>query len=262
MDKRNGSWRRSGKFDSEKLVRWALIAAVIGGGAYWYWSTPSDEARQRERECKNWGYSDSENLARCRDSQKEADAVIAPKLKQTALREVTGFNNQIAALAGNRTDVPESDYAPANIHDISKALGGIVPIMSGSGHVALEGRRFKLTGRIITETPDPNDDGRSGDDDSSDKTWQPQTYQLWGAMPKAKDVMPDIVTLDIESLNRAERQLIQKHCEMVSLTECHAIVWGHVGRVGQEDNSPLQYGGVIVDQVEIQPIDVKSYRVP
>lgn len=261
MDKRNRSQGRWVQLDSDRIVRWALITAVIGGGLYWYWSTPSDEARQRERECKSWGYSDSDSLTRCRDSQKEADAVIAPKFRQTALKEIAEFNSQITALSSNRTAASESKYAPGNIHDVSKALGWIVPITLGNGHVALEGERFKLTGRIITETPDPNEDS-GGDDDSSDRTWQPQTHQIWGAMPKAKDAMPDTVSIDIESLNRDERQFIEKHCEIISLTECNGTIWGHVGRISQADNSPLQYSGVIVDQVEIKPIDVRTYRVP
>jgi hypothetical protein len=245
----------------ERVVRWALIAAVLSGGAYWYWSTPSDEAHQRERECKNWGYADSKSLARCRDSQKEASAVIAPKFRQAALKEVSEFNTHIAALAASGTVASDSDYPLANIHDVSKALGGMIPLMLGKGRVALEGKRFKISGRIITETPDPNDDGGSSDDDRSEKSWQPQFYQLWGTLSKAKDVTPDTVNLDIESLNRGERRFIQKHCEMASLTECNATIWGHVGRISQNDNSLLQYGGVIVDQVEIQPINVGKYRV-
>ncbi len=250
------------KFSRDSVVTWIAALILVGGGAYWYWSTPSEEARHREQECRNWGYTDAESLARCRASEREATAVIEPKFRQAAMRAVSTFNKQVAGLATNKTVAQEADYTPASIRDVSKALGGIAAIILPKGHFPLEGRRFKVLGRIITETPDPSDSSGDTDSDNDPPAWQPRTYQLWGPFPKAKNAMPDTVQLDIESLNRSERQFIQNHCEMVSLTECNAVIWGHAGRISEGDNSGIQYRGLVVDQVEIQAIDVKSYKVP
>ena len=244
------------------VATWIAVALLVGGAGYWYWSTPSEEARHREQECRNWGYTDAESLARCRASEREASAVIEPKFRQAAMRAVSTFNKQVAALATNMTVAKEADYTLTSIRDVSRALGGMVAFIFPKDHFPLEGRRFKLAGRIITETPDPSDSSGDTDSDSDPPAWQPRTYELWGPFPKGKGVMADTVRLDIESLNRSERQFIQDHCEMVSLTECNAVVWGHAGRISEGDNSGIQYRGIVVDQVEFQAIDVKTYKVP
>ena len=116
----------------------------------------------------------------------------------------------------------------------------------------LEGQKYKLAGRIITNTPDPSDS------ENEYKTWEPQTFDLWAPMPKAKNVMADIVKLDIDSLNRDERAFIKDRCGIISYVRCDAVIFGHVGTVQEERDIGLRYRGMIVDEVIINPIDAKS----
>ena len=78
---------------------------------------------------------------------------------------------------------------------------------------------------------------------------------------KAKNAIPASIDLDIESLNRDERQLIQSHCEIVSFTECRVVVLGHIGRISERGDAYIEYRGIVVDQVDIRPIDPKTYRM-
>lgn len=254
MDKRENSFWRT------DAIYWVAVSALVASGGYWYWSSPSGDAKRREQVCKDWGFTDEGSLARCRESQEESDIIIGPKVRQAALKAVSAFDQQLGALTINKTIAKTENYKSANIGDISKTLGGIAPILLTNTHFPLEGARLKLVGRLITNTPDPNDEESAERDNAP--AWQPQTYQLWSGFSKAKNVMPIMIDLDIESLNRDERQFIRTHCEIVSLTQCNAIVWGHVGRISENENSGFQYRGIVVEQIDIRPIDPINYKLP
>jgi hypothetical protein len=235
----------------KQLIFPSAVSLLIFGGIVYLFSThKSDEELQRESVCKNWGYDDDQSLAKCRQSQAGVDAVIAPKFQRAKLKTITDFDQELASSAQNRIMANEVDYKTAGIGEIAKAVGGSMGF-GGKNDAGLEGQKFKLTGRIVTETPDQSDP-------DPDRTWEPQSYELWGSIPKAKNVMPDIVRLDIESLNRDERKFVQDHCEMVSFTRCDAVVLGHVGTVSEDKDIHLRYRGIIADEVVISPINVKD----
>jgi len=220
---------------------------LAGGLLYWFTSGPSQEERQRESVCKNWGYEDEKSLARCRKSQSDVDAVIAPNFRRARLKSIGDFNRELSGWSQNRTTTNEADYAPAELKEIAMAVGGVFG-SSRKNETALEGQKFKIAGRIVTQTPDQSDHGPF-------KTWEPQSYELWGPMPKAKNVMPEIVRLDIESLNRDGRQFIQNHCEIVGFTRCDAVIYGHVGTVTEEKVLHIRYRGIIADEIQISPLN-------
>jgi hypothetical protein len=242
---------RASRSQWKHLIYPSAVSLLIFGGIVYLFSThKSDDELQRESVCKNWGFDDDQSLAKCRQSQAGVDAVIAPKFQRAKLREITNFNQELANSAQHRAATNESDYKSASIGEIAKAVGGAIGF-SGKNDTALEGQKFKLVGRILTETPDQSDPDQ-------DRTWEPQSFEIWGPMPKAKSAMPDIVRLDIESLNRDERKLIQDHCEMVSFARCDAVIFGHVGTVSEDKDIHLRYRGIIADEVLINPINVKE----
>src|SRR5690349_14602819 len=82
-------WRRN-------LFPFAFTLLLGGGLLYWFTRGPSQEERQREGVCKSWGYDDEKSLARCRESQAELDAVIAPHFQRARLKSISAFNRELA----------------------------------------------------------------------------------------------------------------------------------------------------------------------
>lgn len=234
----------------QMLFPTAFSILIIGGLAYWFTRGPSQEEAQRQSICKNWGYEDPQSLARCARSQADVDAVIAPKFHQAKMKAISSFDEALNKASQNRTVVSEADYKQAHIAEIEKAIGG--PNFPSRSSEALEGQKFKLAGRIITQTPDQSDPA------DAPREWEPQSFQLWGPVPKGDNTMPNILSLDIESLNRDERKFIQDHCDIVSFAKCSAVVFGHVGTVKDENVLGLHYRGLIADEVMISPVDEKT----
>lgn len=226
----------------------AVSLLIFCAAAYFFSNHKSDEELQRESVCKNWGYDDDHSLAQCRQSQAGVDAVIAPKLKRAKLAAIIHFDDELYKTAQNRTIANEADYRAASIGEIEKAIGGALDFRS-ENDAALEGQKFKLVGRIVTETPDQSE---------PDQPWEPQSYELWGPIPSAKDAIPANVSLDIELLNRDERKIVQENCEMVGVTRCDAVVFGHVGTVRQDNDLHVRYRGIIADEIVISPMNVKD----
>lgn len=224
-----------------------VMAVLVAGGGYFYFSNPSEEAQQRQNICRNWGYTDEASLARCARSQNEADAVIAPKFQQAKRNAIRQFNSELDGLSNSKTLAVETDYSPGQLGPIEKATGGMFPSVTSHEKAALEGQRFKLTGRIVTETPDLSDDNNEG------KPWEPRAYSLWGPEAKSKNAVPAMLGLDIEGLNRYERKFIQDHCGMIGFTRCDAVILGHVGTIKRDEM--LEYRGIIVDEVTINPME-------
>ena len=209
--------------------------------------------------CKKWGYSDEQSLERCRKSEQHAEEVVSPKVAQAMLRAINSFKKQLGEIRAHKTIAESADYRPASINDIARATGGAFPSISADANFPLKGQHFKIIGRIVTNIPSPEDKDSGSSDEPQ---WKPRTYQLVGEMPKEQKAEIPIINLDIESLNRDERQFIQDHCEMLSFTACNAEIFGRVDHTSQKDGTDLDYRGIVVEQADIQPIDMKTYKLP
>jgi hypothetical protein len=66
--------------------------------------------------------------------------------------------------------------------------------------------------------------------------------------------MPTGINLDIESLNRHERQFIVDHCHPVWATPYRAAVFGHFDEIVGRRSARLSYVGIVADQVDIEPL--------
>src|ERR1700676_4070440 len=222
-----------------------IIAAAVVAIA----NRPDPKASERERSCKAWGVTDRAVLARCRESGEQERAATAPLERASAQREIDRFNKDLSALAAGKTKADEADYPSLSIEDASKAVGGILGMIFGpvnSVTFRANGRPAKLVGLIVSHEPDPQDDPRPPDQ----RAWQPSYFTLesemgWQRAASEKGgnpVMPTTINLDIESLNRHERQFIIEHCRPLwaagpvstlaaVISPCRATVWGHFDEI-------------------------------
>ena len=69
-----------------------------------------------------------------------------------------------------------------------------------------------------------------------------------------------VVNLDIESLNRHERQFIIDHCHPLWATPCRATVFGHFDEIAGRRSAELKYVGIVADQVDIEPLTWNTAR--
>jgi hypothetical protein len=72
--------------------------------------------------------------------------------------------------------------------------------------------------------------------------------------------LPTTINLDIESLNRHERQFIIDHCHPVWATPCRATVLGHVDEIVGRRSAWVSYVGMVADQVDIEPLNWSTAR--
>ena len=101
---------------------------------------------------------------------------------------------------------------------------------------------------IVTHTPDLSDN-------VGQTTWEPHYFTIESEAHPA-NALPDAVNLDIESLNRFERQFIINHCGgLFSMTPCHATVLGHVDEIVGRRSLAFSYMGIVADQVDIEALD-------
>jgi hypothetical protein len=105
-------------------------------------------------------------------------------------------------------------------------------------------------------TPDPE-----GDPDQ--RIWEPRYFSLETEMvlrsttanEKGQNpVMPTTINLDIESLNRHERQFIIDHRRPLWVTPCRASVLGHFNQIVSRHSDWTSYVGIVADQVDIAPL--------
>lgn len=233
-----------------KFIRWSLGLLALMAVGSWYFGRPDPKAHEREALCKSWGISDPATLANCRSSAALEAQAIAPYKRAAVQREIAAFNEDLAAAAKGKAMASDTGlYQVESISDAAKEAGGVFGmVFPRSGEkVATSGRRIKLRGLIVTQIPDP-------DDEPGEKTWEPRYFTLDEETHNPKE-MPASVNLDIESLNRYERQFIIDHCAFLSVTPCRATVFGHIGEIVGRRADGVTYVGVIADQVDVEPLD-------
>jgi hypothetical protein len=169
----------------------------------------------------------------------------------------------------------EADYPSLSIEDASKAAGGIQDMVFGPVNrltFPAKGRFAKVVGLIVSHEPDPQDE-------PDQRTWQPRYFTLesemgWQRVASEKGgnpVMPTTINLDIESLNRHDRQFIIDHCrplwaaEPVSMlasviSPCRGTVWGHFDEIVGRQAAEIRYVGIVADQVDIAPLTSSAAR--
>lgn len=248
-----------------------IIAAVVVAIA----NRPDPKATEREHSCKAWGVTDKAVLARCRESDEQQRAATAPLEHAAAQREIDRFNKDLSALAAGKTKANEADYPSLSIEDASKAAGGTLGMVSGpvnSMTFPAKGRSAKVVGLIVSHEPDPQDD-------PDQRTWEPRYFTLesetgWQRAATEKGgnpVMPTTINLDIESLNRHERQFIIDRCrplwaaEPVStltavISPCRATVRGHFDEIVGRREGEIRYVGIVADQADIAPLTSNAAR--
>lgn len=247
----------------------SIGAFIIAASVLAIANRPDPKASERERSCKFWGVTDDSILARCRESGQQERAATAPLKRAAVQREIDLFNKGLSALAAAKTKANEADYPSLNIEDAAIAAGGIMGMVFGSVNSVTfpaKNRPAKLVGLIVSHQPDP-------EDDPNQRTWQPRSFTLesemgWQRSTSEKGgnpVMPAIINLDIESLNRYERQFIIDHCrplwaaEAVStlaavISPCRAAVWGHFDEIVSRRAGEIRYIGLVAEQVDIDSL--------
>ncbi len=232
-------------------IIWVIgVLALVALGT-WFLTTPDPKATEREAACRTWGIVDAATLAACRESPDKQAAAVAP-LKLAALdREIDAFNQDLTALARRGTTrVDETAYVPISIREAAElSRGGMLSFVSQAeaDNLPANGRRVNLTGVIDMHTPEPGDGG--------------ERYFTLDGEARAKGELPDSVNLDIESLNRHERQFILDDCgDLFSTTPCRATVLGHVGEIVGRRSFAFTHTGIVADAVKIEPLNRSTAR--
>ena len=231
-------------------IRWGIGIFVLIGLAGWFLDTPDPHALQRERSCRFWGITDQSVLARCRSSSELESAAIEPFKRSAIEREIAEFNQDLAVVASGKTHaLAVDDYPIGSIDEVAKDAGGILGLVISTDPAMFpsKGRRVKLSGVIITHEPDP-------DDSPDERISGPRYFTLDGETHRP-DTMPETVNLDIESLNRYERQFIVDHCHFLSVTPCRATVLAHIDEIVGRRSMGFTYIGIVADQIDIEPLD-------
>jgi hypothetical protein len=203
-------------------------------------------------------------------STEQKDTAGEANLRLRIERETAEFNRGLSALVEARTVAKDTDYPSATIAEVAKLIG-----LSLSGMMLKQqdtpipgkGRPFKLSGVIVSNEPDPDE-----------KQSEPRYFTLEkedstltipdGPDEAIKFMSEHSINLDIESLNRYERQFIIDHCNfLISVTKrvpptytsilghgCRATVLGHIDEIPGRSSAYFGYVGLIADQVDIEPL--------
>jgi hypothetical protein len=238
-----------------------IIAAAVVAIA----NRPDPKATERERSCKAWGITDKAVLAGCRESPEQERAAIEPFKRSAAEREIAWFNQDLSALGSGKTRA-SGDYPRWSIEDAFEAAGGMLGLVIGPPDgttFPAKGRPAKVVGVIVTHEPDP-------DDSPDERTSEPRYFTLETEMLPRSATLDDqaikqlaerpVVNLDIESLNRRERQFIVDHCHPVWATPCRATVLGHLDEIVGRRSAGVSYIGIVADQVDIEPLTWSTAR--
>ena len=242
---------------------------VVAGFAAWFGARADDpSAAQRERTCKAWGISGKSVLAKCRESPEQEHAAIEPLERAAVEREIGWFNRDLSALAAGKPRANVNDYPSRSIEDAYKAAGGMLGFIVGPVDGATfpaKGLPAKVIGVITTNEPD-------SDDSPDERQSEPRYFTLESEMlplppsekldDRAIKELTDrpVVNLDIESLNRHERQFIIDHCHPLWATPCRATVFGHFDEIAGRRSAELKYVGIVADQVDIEPLTWNTAR--
>jgi hypothetical protein len=192
-----------------KTITTAVItAAIIGGAYYGVWGNP---ATVPESECRSWRSATAEDLASCRESNAARDEVIR-RLTADGLRMFADrFNQRLEKLAANpKSRVDAKAYELVTAEWIGKQFD-VTEFIGHQDADPLAGRQLAIPGRIeaspAEEKGDPEMSCYLGDADEG------------GAFV--------FVPLNIEDLNRYERECIKTACE-ANLPGCIGTVYGTV----------------------------------
>ena len=152
------------------------------------------------------------------------------------------------AFARNHTRANSTDYVRMTVAEAAKATGGLISIMTPEQVAQLHhnSQRVELVGQVVSETPDPSD--------SENPNWKPRSFNLVGETGAA-DAIPISVKVDIEGLNRKERQFIIDYCYSFSVTPCRATVLGALDEIVGERDPFFSKAGIVADEVSIKPVD-------
>ena len=265
-----------------KAFRWGIGIFALVGLATWFLNKPDPEATQRQQICQSWGITDAEVLAKCRHSREDESAATEPFRRSAVEREIAEFNQDLSALSLWKTHANDTDYPSRSIEEVYEVAGGLLGFIIGpidSATFPAKGRPAILFGLVVTNEPDPDDspDGRKSEPryftletemrpPSAAATHEAanelsrrarRSTQMCRNCPRLQ------INLDIESLNRHERQFIIDHCHFVSATPCRATVLGHLDEiVGRRDalSRWRTYTGIVADQVDIEPLNWATAR--
>ncbi len=227
----------------------------------WLLNKPDPQEMQRQEACRSWGITDAGVLAKCRQSRELEAAAIEPFKRSAVEREIAEFNQDLSALASGKTHATETDYPTWSIEEVEKVVGGALGLIidpKDSATFSAKGRPAKVFGIIVTNEPDP-------EDNPDERAWKPRYFTLETVAPPPSEIarriaaneefMPETVNLDIESLNRHERQFIIDHCHSLSVTPCRATVLGHIDEIVGLRDLFHTTAGIVADQVDIQPLE-------
>jgi hypothetical protein len=247
------------------IARWVAAILLLAGLAVWFGMRPDPHAGERERSCKTWGISDEALLARCRESPEQERAAIGPFAHSAAEREIAWFNQGLSALAAGKTRA-NGNYPSRSLKEVFEAAGGVLGVIIGP----LDGATFpakglpaKVFGVIVANEPDP-------DDSPDERISEARYFTLETEMPPPSATLDDqaikelaerpVLHLDIESLNRHERQFIIDHCHPVWTTPCRATVLGHADEIAGRRSAGFTHVGIVADQVDIEPLNWSTAR--
>jgi hypothetical protein len=242
-----------------KAIRWGIGVFVLVGLATWFLAKPDPRATQQQQICQSWGITDAEVLAKCRQGREQVSAAIEPFKRSAVEREIAEFNQDLSALTSGKTHANDTNYPSRSIEEVEKVAGGMLGFIVGPKDgvtIPAKGQRIKLFGVIVTNEPDPED---GPGERTRYFTLETETPSPSAAVAHQSAVsMPATVNLDIESLNRYERQFITDHCHSLSVTPCRATVLGHIDAIVGRSSAWQTYLGVVADQVDIVPLDGSS----
>ncbi len=183
-----------------------------------------EEAKQREKSCRVWGITDSDEIKKCRESAKIAEALISPRRQAFVATELENAKNKLASINLGKTLVGHVDeYAPIKLEELESKLP-FFWLADAKDFEILRDRKIRVGGVITV---------------NEEKT----EYRL-------SNLSGVGVRLDIEGLNRFERAFIKENCDLVPL-QCHAELFARVGNLADKI-TPLIEPGLVVDQVDLE----------
>jgi hypothetical protein len=240
-------------------VRWGIAIVALLALAGWYLDQPDSAAVQRQQTCERWGVTDTNLLAKCRQGPDQQNVILQPLMHQFVDQQIKEFNQDLVALEKDKTRTDVRDYSSESIEDVAKVTGGnLLGLIMPNDTTAFraKGQRVKFSGVIVTHEPDPDNPP------IEPRYFTVQSeFHIQNAAPstaKTDVTMPTIVNLDIESLNRYERQFMIDHCADQITTPCKAAVFGRIDEIVGRRSGGLRYIGVLADQIDIEALNTDT----